>query len=261
MKTGSRAKPPVLILGGTSEARALAAALEAGDLAVPVTSFAGRTESPAPVPGDHRIGGFGGPEGLAAWLVEHRITALIDATHPFALTIGDNAVTAARTAGIPALRLTRAQWTPRPGDVWIDVGDGEAGNAVLAQDPPSGTAILVALGAQRLESLYPAVREREDLRWRVRVVDPPAAPYPSQAMTPIIDRGPFNTEAEHFLFEREGVSVVLARNAGGDASVAKIVVARRLGLPIVMIRRPPGADPQHACHSVKDLEAQLRRLL
>lgn len=57
----------VLILGGTADAAALARGLSGVGV---ITSLAGRTKAPAALPGEVRVGGFGGAEGLAAYLEE-----------------------------------------------------------------------------------------------------------------------------------------------------------------------------------------------
>ena len=110
---------PILILGGTAEARALAAALvDAGERVV--SSLAGRVRNPALPAGEVRIGGFGGAEGLAAWMVAHDVTAVVDATHPFASTMTAHAVAACAATGVPLVVLRRLGWAPQPGWIWAD---------------------------------------------------------------------------------------------------------------------------------------------
>ncbi|MEV6786607.1 precorrin-6A/cobalt-precorrin-6A reductase, partial [Streptomyces sp. NPDC051098] len=91
----------ILILGGTAEARQLATELAVlGGVRV-TTSLAGRVARPRMPAGDVRIGGFGGAEGLAAWLRAQRVDAVVDATHPFAEVISSHAARAAALTGTP----------------------------------------------------------------------------------------------------------------------------------------------------------------
>lgn len=226
----------VLILGGTGEARELAAALAAGGIAEPVTALAGRTVEPAPLAGEVRVGGFGGPEGLAAHLREAGYAALVDATHPFARRISVHAVAAARSAGVPRLALLRAEWRPRPGDRWVEAADeGDAAAALARLGLPADAAVFLALGRQRVT----AFAALPGLRFVLRTVDPVEPPWPGCRV--ITGRGPFGAAAEAALLAAEGVAAMVCRNSGGDR--AKLDAAAALGLPVVMIRRPPPPEP------------------
>lgn len=243
----------VLILGGTEEARALAAALAAGGIAEPVTALAGRTAAPAAVAGDLRIGGFGGPEGLAAHLRDGGYAALVDATHPFARQISTHATEAARLAGVPWLALLRPAWTPGDGDRWIEA-DSEAGAAVALADLglPKGAMVFLALGRQRVA----AFADVAGLRFVLRTVDPVDPPWPGCRL--LVGRGPFDEAAERALLEAEGIAVVVCRDSGGGSGRAKLDAARELGLPVVMIRRPPPPAPPVVA-TVEEAAEWLRR--
>lgn len=220
----------ILILGGTREAAELAARLvSAKPAARIVTSLAGRTKEPAPLAGETRAGGFGGAEGLAAWLREHRATALVDATHPFAETISRNAASAALAAGVPLLRLARPAWTRVPGDDWREVASLDAAAAALAP----GAVALLALGRQHLAPFAP----RRDCRFVVRMVDPPGTPLPFPAEL-VLGRPSADPAEEAALLSQRGVGVIVCRNSGGDGAYAKIVAARSLRLPVIMVARP-----------------------
>ncbi|WP_294332788.1 cobalt-precorrin-6A reductase [uncultured Sphingomonas sp.] len=222
--------PNVLLLGGTTEASALARLLAARG--IPATlSYAGRTENPRPQPVSVRVGGFGGIEGLAAYLREHRITHLVDATHPFAATMSGNAVAAAALAGVPLLALTRAAWMPRPDDRWQHVADIEA-----AVDALAGPArrILLALGRVHVE----AFAAQPQHRYVLRFVDMPAIPPALPDHHLVVDRGPFTPEGDRALMEAHSIDLVVCKNAGGSGAEAKLIAARALGVPVLMIDRP-----------------------
>ncbi|MBM3561151.1 MAG: cobalt-precorrin-6A reductase [Alphaproteobacteria bacterium] len=223
----------MLILGGTGEALALAWALDAafaGRLRL-VSSLAGRTRSPRQPPGEVRIGGFGGAGPLADWLRGHRIDAVIDATHPFASAISANAAAACDDAGVPRLVLERAPWLARPGDRWHDVADAAHAAALL---PSLGRRAFLTLGPRDLAPFG----ARAGIWFLVRQVDPPAAP-PLAGCAVITGRGPFEAAAERRLLLEHTIDVLVTRASGGAATVAKLDAARELGLPVVMIRRPP----------------------
>lgn len=242
----------VLILGGTGEARELAAALAAGGIAEPVTALAGRTAEPVPVAGEVRVGGFGGPEGLAAHLRAGGYAALVDATHPFARQISVHAAAAARAAGVPRLALLRLEWRPQPGDRWVEAADeGDAAAALARLGLPPGAAVFLALGRQRVTA-FAALPE---LRFVLRTVDPVEPPWPDCRV--ITGRGPFDAAAEQALLTAEHIAVIVCRNSGGDR--AKLDAAGTLGLPVVMIRRPPPPEPPVVA-SVAEAVAWIRRV-
>lgn len=216
----------VLILGGTGEARSLAAALHGWRV---VSSLAGRVNSPTLPVGQVRIGGFGGPEALAAWLVAERIGAVVDATHPFAARITASAVQAAPIAGVPLLLLRRPGWTAGPGDDWCRVPTvPAAAEALRALDGP----VLLTTGRGGLTSFADLPH-----RFVVRTVDPPDPPLPRDVET-ILDRGPYTLEGELDLMRRHAVRVLVTKDSGGDMTVAKLVAARELGVRVVMVDRP-----------------------
>ena len=218
----------VLLLGGTGEGRRLAALL-AGSAGVEViSSLAGRTAEPVLPPGRIRIGSFGGPDGLAAWLAAERIGAVIDATHPFAAAITASAVTAAARLDVPLLLLRRPGWTAGPGDDWRRVPSLQA-----AADLP-GERVFLSTGRTGVAAF--AADER---RWfLVRSVQAPAPPLPPRVHV-VLARGPFAVADEMTLMVRHAVDVLVTRDSGGDMTSAKLVAARRLGLPVVMVDRPP----------------------
>jgi precorrin-6A/cobalt-precorrin-6A reductase len=218
----------VLLLGGTAEGRRLAEALTAEGVDV-LSSLAGRTADPLLPPGEVRIGGFGGAEGLADWLREHPVDALVDATHPFATAITVHAARAAATTGTPVLRLQRPGWTERPGDDWRRVGSLEE-----AADAVAGFAhVFLTTGRTGLGAFAELTCEV-----LVRSIDPPQPPLPRRT-TVVLERGPFSVEDELALMRQHGVDVVVTKDSGGHLTEAKLTAARELGLPVVVVRRPP----------------------
>ncbi|WP_295541261.1 cobalt-precorrin-6A reductase [uncultured Thiohalocapsa sp.] len=223
----------VLILGGTSEGYALAEALaDRADLRV-VTSLAGRTSEPRRPAGALRVGGFGGVDGLAAYLAGGRIAAVIDATHPFAATMGDHAAQACADLGLPLLRLERPAWAPVPGDRWEPVNDWYG--AVVALRMLGARRVLLAVGRQALAPFALL----DDVWFLVRCVSPPS-PLPAFAHAELLlDRGPFDLDAERMLLEAHNIDCIVCKNSGGSASAAKLQAARERGIPVVMRERPP----------------------
>jgi precorrin-6A/cobalt-precorrin-6A reductase len=229
-----RSSRRVLILGGTGEARGLAGALVARGVDV-VTSLAGVTAAPVLPAGEVRRGGFGGVEGLRNYLVEAGIGVVADATHPFAAAISRHAGEAAGRCGVAYLRLERPEWRPGPGDQWTQVAD--IGGAVAALE--AGATALVTIGRKELA----AFAARQDVRVVARAIEPPGFELPPKWKL-VLARPPFTLEAEMALMRDEAVSVLVTKNAGGEATRAKLDAARALGLPVVMVARPakPAAE-------------------
>lgn len=219
----------VLILGGTREAAELAARLVAEGTAEVITSLAGRTRDPAPVDGTVRIGGFGGADGLARYLLDTGITRVIDATHPFARTISANAAIACRNAGVPLETIERQPWRPEAGDSWTMVRSLHEAAALL----PPGCRPFLALGRQYLSAFEP----RRDCHFVVRMVDPPATPLNFPAFTLVLGKPAGAPSQEEDLFRLHGITHLVCRNSGGAAGYAKIAAARNMGLPVIMIDR------------------------
>jgi len=223
----------LLILGGTTEASALARLLAAETRVAPVLSLAGRTRNPVLPPIPHRIGGFGGAEGLARYLAEQHIEALVDATHPFATRITPNAVAAAEAARVPLLRLERPGWVPGPGDDWQPASSMDAAAQALGAAP---RRVFLTIGRQ---DLIPFRDRAAQHAYLIRSVDAPEAALLPPSAEVITARGPFAEEAERALLTKTGIDVLVTKNAGG--SDAKLAAARSLGLPVIMVERPPAA--------------------
>lgn len=210
-------------------ARALA---EAGAQAT--FSYAGRVSTPTPQPLPTRIGGFGGIDGLAAYLAAGRITHVIDATHAFAAQMSRNAVAACARAGVQLAALERAPWVPQAGDDWHRVPDIAGAIEAL---PAQGARIFLATGRQSVADFA----EKPANFYLLRYIEPPAI-IPLPDYIGIAGRGPFTVEGDTALMRAHGITHMVAKNAGGEAARAKLDAARALGVRVIMIERP--AVPQ-----------------
>ncbi len=228
----------ILILGGTAEGRRLAEALT-GRAAV--LSLAGRTRDPLTA-GQVRLGGFGGVEGLRGYLREHGVTAVVDATHPFAAVMSRNAAAACAAEGVALLRLVRPSWASHPAAGswhWVD-GHGEAARRAAAL----GARPFLTVGRQHTADYVADLADADVL---ARVAEPPVAFLPAR-WTLVTSRGPFTLDGERELMAAHGIDVLVAKDAGGAHTDAKLSVAAERGAAVVMIRRPaaPAGVPEVA---------------
>jgi precorrin-6A/cobalt-precorrin-6A reductase len=239
----------ILVLGGTDEARRLAAALVGRDGIHLVSSLAGRVRNPKLPVGEVHEGGFGGPEGLAAWLAERRIDVVVDATHPFAARMTASAVEATAGAGVPLLILRRPGWQEGPGDDWRWVPSLAAAAELL---PELGERVFLSTGRRSL----PVFADLDGLWFLARSVDPPEPPLPRR-LEVLLSRGPFTVEGELALMREHRVDMLVTKDSGGEMTTAKLLAARELGLPVVIVRRPPPPDGVAAVETVEAAVAWL----
>lgn len=218
----------VLILGGTTEARRLATALAARPGLRVTTSLAGRVSRPGAVHGEVRVGGFGGAAGLADWLLAHRVTALVDATHPFAERITANAAEAARATEVPHAVLRRPGWDLD--DDWFSVASLEEAAQLV---PRLGRRVFLSTGRLGLA----AFAHLTATQFVVRSVEPPESPLPPHCEL-VLARGPFTLADELDLLRAHRVDVLVTKDSGGAATAPKLAAARSLSLPVVVVRRP-----------------------
>jgi precorrin-6A/cobalt-precorrin-6A reductase len=221
----------VLILGGTAEGRVVSERLAADARYDALISFAGRTESLERPKAKHRVGGFGGSAGLAAFLAEGRFHALVDATHAFAERISANAVEAARVTRMPLVRVERAAWSEVTGDRWTNVANIDEAVAAIGNEP---RRVFLTIGRTRVEAFSAAPQHR----YWIRTVDPFELPRALAHGEVIASRGPFSLADEMAFFERNAIEVIVSKNSGTHATYAKIEAARALGIPVIMVQRP-----------------------
>lgn len=226
---------PILILGGTGDARRLAERLVAEGLRV-ITSLAGVTTDPVLPPGEVRRGGLGGVEGLVAYLRGEGIGAVIDAMHPFAAQMSIQAHAACVQCSISLYRFERPGWTPQAGDCWTEVDSAEAAAAAL----PAGARALVTIGRKEIGPFF----ARGDIGGVARMIEPPPRPVPSGWQV-LLQRPPFTRAAEIELMRAQAITHLVTKNAGGSETEAKLFAARQLAIPVIMIARP--AKPQAIC--------------
>lgn len=224
-------RPVVLVLGGTTEGREVAAALAARDDVRPITSLAGRLSRPGAVDGEVRTGGFGGTDELVEWIAEHEVEVVADVTHPFATGISANAARACAKAGVPLIALRRPGWTATAGDDWHPAADlADAASQVASL----GRRVLLAIGRQEVAAFAGV----DDAWFLLRAIDPPDPPLPRHHEL-LLARGPFALQEERTLLREHAIDVVVTKDSGGDATRAKLDAARELGLPVLVVRRPP----------------------
>ena len=238
----------LLILGGTGEAAELARRLAPDPGLHVITSLAGRTRAPAKIPGQVRTGGFGGVAGLCGYLEAAAIDFLIDATHPFAAVMPHSAAAACARLGMPRLRLLRPAWQACDGDRWIPVSD--MAGAALALERAGPSRVFLATGRQEIEAFAP-LRAHWFL---VRLIDRPEMDLPLARHELVLGRGPFQEDQEVVLLRARKIDTLVSKNSGGGATYAKILAARRLGLPVVMVARP-AAPPGDVVPDVRSVLA------
>ena len=242
----------VLVLGGTGEARSIAARLAAQPGVEVISSLAGRVGSRRLPDGEVRIGGFSGPDGLAGWLRTERISAVIDATHPFARRITASAVRACEETGVPGLVLRRPGWQHAPGDDWHWVDSIESAASLV---PSLGRRVFLSTGRQEVSAFAGSAGS-----WfLLRAIEPPDPPVPA-SLHVVLDRGPYTVDGELALLRGHRIDVLVTRDSGGDQTAAKLVAARQLRIPVVMIARPPLPVGVRAVASVDDAVAWLHEL-
>ncbi len=241
----------ILLLAGTSEATALTKVLEPLDHIALTVSFAGRTSRPQSVAGRQRIGGFGGVDGLAGYLLHNKVDVLVDATHPFAARMRWNAHLACERLGIARVRIERPPWIPIPGDRWRMV-------PTLADAPDALAGALRVFLTTGRQDLGPFVDMR-DTWFLVRSIEPPD-PMPLVHAEVLLDRGPFTLERERSLLERREIDVLVTKNSGGASTAPKLLAARELGVDVVMVERPP-SPPGPQFSSVAATLTWLERVL
>lgn len=236
----------ILLLGGVGDALAIARRLAPQD----IYSLAGLGKLPSDLPCQLRVGGYGGAEGLAAFMAAEGIDLLLDITHPYAAQISANAARAAELSGVPCWALRRPGWQAGDGDDWREVADWAALSAALEpfQRP------FFTLGREPLAHLQAIPLHQH---WTVRCLDD----YPGTPRARVIGaRGPFNLADERALFAAGQFDVLISKNSGSSATDPKLQVARELGLPVLLLARPPLPAVDRQFSAVEDVWSALQAL-
>ena len=225
----------LLLLAGTGEAIAIAQALRASPLPV-VASLAGATRVPRELAVPTRVGGFGGDKGFRAYLGEAGITAVLDATHPFAARVSLRSARICHEEDLPYCQLLRPQWQPQAGDRWVMIDCEEAAAVHIAP----GSTVFLATGRQSLDRFT----NLGACRLICRQIDPPDREFPFANGEFLVGRPPFSVEVEVGLFRELKIDWLIVKNAGGEAPRSKLVAARQLGVRVAMIKRPEQPEGQ-----------------
>lgn len=229
----------ILLLGGVTEALAIARTLGPQH----VYSLAGVGRVPTDLTCEVRVGGYGGAEGLARYIRDEGIDLLLDATHPYAAQISQNAALAAAASGIPCWALRRPAWVAQTGDDWREVAHwSELVEALASFQRP-----LFTLGREPLEHLHEIPPEQF---WTLRALDA----YPGTARCDVIGaRGPFLIDDERKLFAQRRIDVLISKNSGSSATEPKLQVARERGVPVLILKRPTLAQVDREFRTVEDV--------
>lgn len=239
----------LLILAGTREARLLLQELAQQTNLNIIASLAGVTANPKPLPVKTRIGGFGGREGLIQYLRENAINAVIDATHPYAAQMRSNAEHACSAIQCPLIRFERPEWQPHADDQWHPVTNLQTALALL----PSNTTAFFAGSPKKAAPLA----DRPDVTFVVRTLTPPDVQLRLSNIRYVLGAPAQCVDEEIELFQNHQVQWVISKNSGGCASFAKMEAARKLRLPVLMLKRP-GHTIQHRLSSARALMSLLK---
>lgn len=223
----------VLLLAGSGEARKLAQLLHDNGIDA-MASLAGATRAPKPLPIPTRIGGFGGADGFVTFLRAQDITAVIDATHPFAHRISARSADVCQTLSVPYLQVLRPGWQAQKGDNWTEVPHEQDVAALI----PIGDTVFLGTGRQTLDRFSNLVGRRVICRQ----IDPPQTPFPFEGGEYLVGRPPFSVQDEVALFQKLDVRWLVVKNSGGVPSATKLTAARQLNIPVIMIKRPNRPD-------------------
>jgi precorrin-6A/cobalt-precorrin-6A reductase len=234
----------LLLLGGVTEALAMARQLGPEH----IYSLAGVGRVPTDLTCQVRVGGYGGAQGLAQFVRDEGIDLLVDATHPYAAQISQNAATAAQLTGIPCWALRRPAWVASGADDWREVENWDELIAALAPFKRP----LFTLGREPLQHLHEIPAHQF---WTLRALDS----YPGNERCEVIGaRGPFLLEDERALFARRDIDVLISKNSGSGATEPKLEVARERRVPVLVLKRPELPVVDREFGSVDAVMAALR---
>ena len=247
----------ILILGGTGDAIFIAEQLsEAPNLNI-ITSLAGATRNPRLPIGQARVGGFGGKEGLVDFLIKQEISLIIDATHPFSSQIKDNAIFAAKKLCLPLLHLIRDEWQVELGDQWYVVDNlQDASEKLQKLSKTRKKNAFLTIGRKDL-AYFSNIK---NCNFLIRSIEKPNILQSFCSVKWIKGRGPFSSANELKLLTQEQVDIIVTKNSGGPSGISKLLAARTLGLPAIVVKQPP-RPPGEQYNTVKDIvEGALKRV-
>ena len=230
----------LLILGGTAEARQIAktAITQHGSALRVITSWAGRTARVPDIPGETRIGGFGGAAGLVEYLNAETIDMVLDATHPFASQISSNAHDACSIANISCLQLVRPKWELPSSKKCIEV---ESVTAAAESIRHRTKRAFLTTGRQTLSTFSGA----DNVWFLVRLLKKPTEPLPLKQFHVTTGYPPFSKQTEKALMVEHQIDTLISKSSGGPMP-AKITAALELDLTIVLASAPPPPPGKHA---------------
>ena len=156
--------------------------------------------------------------------------AAIDASHPFDEATTRTVTNVCTKAGIRLAYFQRPVWTPKDGDRWQVVPQVSAALSGLSRD-----ARIFATTGRESEETLAGTPAQVYLRQLSSHTDPPKG----SNIRYVFGEGPFSEDHERDLFLALGITHCLFRNTGGEAGCTKLWAARRLGVPVFMLQRPP----------------------
>ena len=234
------------LIGGTQESAQLAAAIARVTLpcTISVTTESARSLYPT-APALRVWVGRLTPAQLEEFLVQQQIVAVLDASHPYAVEISKSAQAAAQSRQIPYLRYERLAVDTQMNASKVIALDNF--DTLLAGDYLHRQRVLLTVGYKPLQ-LFQRWHERSTLFARIL----PSAIALEAAFiagfTPdrlICLRPPIGADLETALWRHWKISLVVTKasgTAGGED--IKRNIAAELGVPLVVISRPPVAYPQ-----------------
>ncbi len=217
----------LLLLAGSGEAHAIAEALGAQGTTCAAWLPEG-ARLPERWPCRTRRG------ALRDSVTDPSVTAVLDASHPFAAGITHEAARLCAARGLAYCLLRRPEWRPQHGDRWTRARTEEEAAAHI----PPGATVFVATGREGLAHFAATGATHV----YCRQIGAPEAPFPFENGEYLIQQPPFTAQEEAELFTRLGIDWLVLRNTGSTRADTKLTAARRLGLNVLMIARPAPPD-------------------
>jgi precorrin-6A/cobalt-precorrin-6A reductase len=193
--------------------------------------LAARGPAPEPLGLPTRIGGWGGEAEFRDWLGRERVHAILDATHPFDPDLG-TCLPGGRGLGLDYLRFQRPPWSraPRtagPSSTIAARSRRRCPRARRSCSTPGG-------GAPRGGPL-----DQRTVHCRLgadRAAHPPERRGLALHHRPCALRC---RDSEMRLYDRLGLDWIVLLNTGASEEHPKLEAARRLGMSLGLVRRPP----------------------